>query len=375
MAKYQQPVAAQAVGARDRVEPLRVLLVDSEQDVYRAVTQSVVGRPMRLVQVPTMGEARQHLSQAPIDLALIACDQPDGEGILMVREIAERYPGTQTILLSRQPTLDGAMQALRAGADDLIVKPLNLVELRDRISHVAARHRTLCSQQRKVQRLQRVCRKLNQVRKDVAQQVDILCKDLVTAYQELAEQMQQVVQTSEFAGLMRQELDLEAFLRKTLEFLLQKVGSTNAAIFLPSNDQEYSLGGYVNYDCTSDSADVLLQHLADVAAPRFSELTRSLHLTDNATLREWLGDDAAYMEDNHVIIFSCSNDEETLAVFMLFRDQSEPFAAGTLELCDALAPMLAEYLMRLIRIHHRHLPHVELEEEEEDDTPEWGSAA
>ena len=39
--------------------------------------------------------------------------------------------------------------------------------------------------------------------------------------------------SAEFGAVMNDELDLEHLLRKTLEFLLGKVGPTNAAIFLP----------------------------------------------------------------------------------------------------------------------------------------------
>src|SRR5690606_37867773 len=135
-------------------------------------------------------------------------------------------------------------------------------ELNQRVDAAIDRHRRDAQREQRTKRLRRLCRKLNEAREEVTQQVDVLCNDLVTAYQELANQMQQVVQTSEYAGLIRDELDLEGLLRKTLEFLVHKAGACNAAIFLPATADEYSLGGYVNYDCTSDSADILLQHLA-----------------------------------------------------------------------------------------------------------------
>lgn len=114
-----------------------------------------------------------------------------------------------------------------------------------------------------------MCRRLNTAREQVSQQVDTLCSDLVNAYQELADHMNQVTTATEFKGLIRNELDIESLLRTTLEFVLSRSGPTNAAIFLPTTSGDYSLGAYVNYDCPKETVDVLLDHLANVVAPRF----------------------------------------------------------------------------------------------------------
>src|SRR5690606_39228493 len=156
--------------------------------------------------------------------------------------------------------------------------------------------------------------------REVSEQVDILCHDLVTAYQDLAVQMQQVVHTSEYAMVIRDELDLEKLLRRTLEYIIEKAGASNAAIFLPSSMDEYSLGGYVNYDCTPESADMLLQHLGDVFAPKVARQNELVHITDNIALCGWLGDDAMWLEDRHVLAFGCRQDDEALAVIAVFRD-------------------------------------------------------
>lgn len=356
---------------RHPARPLRVLLVDADPKSYQVLAQCVGGQSMQLLHADSLAEARRHLAESPVDLALIECDQPDGNGLDLAGEISSQADVTQTIMLAGRPELDNAVGAIRAGAGDYLTKPIDADELFDRVGFAQLRHKAACRQKQRVRRLRRVCRKLNHVRKDVGQQVDILCKDLVTAYQELAEQMNQVVQASEFTGLIRQELDLEELLRKTLEFLLQKAGPTNAAIFLPSSGDEFSIGGYVNYDCTSDSADILIDHLADVIAPRLVELIDPLHLVDNDDLEQWVGDDSSYLMDCHVVAFACRKDEQTLAIVMLFRDASEPYDPALIELCDAISPMLGDYLARLNRIHHRHINDFDIN----DGETMWDSAA
>lgn len=298
---------------------------------------------------------------------MIEPELPDGSGLDLADELAHAKRITQTIVITEKPSLESAIQALRAGACDFVVKPLDLADLSNRIRLALQKQTRAKSHATQVRRLRRLCKKLNQARHEVSQQVDILCNDLVTAYQELACQMNQVVQTSEYGIVIRDELDLEQVLRRTLEYLVDKAGPTNAAIFLPSSMDEYGLGGYVNYDCTPQSADMLLQHLADVMAPRVAEADALVHVTDNAALDAWIADDAAWLHDSHLLAFACRNDNETLAVIALFRDGGEPFDEALVETCQAIGPMLGESLARLIRIHHRHMPEPPFNDEDDDD--------
>ena len=370
------PPTASGRKARKRrpIKPLRVLVVDRQPDIGASLAGRVGEYQIEMVQVSSLAEARQHLSAFPVDVALIDDEQPDGCGANLVDELSRRVDGTLSIVVSAQPTMDGSVRAIRAGAIDYIAKPIEAQELTRRLEHAGQRHQLQYERRRRLRRLRRVCKKLNRMRNDIRQQVDILCQDLVAAYQELAVQMNQVVQTSEFAGVIRQELDLEQLLRKTLEYLLQKVGPTNAAIFLPAGSDEYTLGGYVNYDCTSDSAEVLLQHLADVVAPRVAERGGPIHITDSATLAAWIGSDMALLTDSHMVAFTCWHEQEPLAVVILFRHESDTYDPGILEMSESIAPMLGEFLAKLIRIHHRHLD-IEDGPEEDDGDFTWGNAA
>lgn len=365
----QSSSSAGQKGRRQRpIKPLRVLVVDREPDLGSSLIGQVNGYKIEMVWVSSLAEARQHLATFPVDMALIDEDQPDGRGVNLASELSRKVDGTLSIMVSANPTIDGAIRAIRAGAIDFIAKPVKPKELAQRLKCASRRHQVRCEQRRRLRRLRRVCKKLNQMRNDVRQQVDIICQDLVAAYQELAVQMNQVVETSEFAGVIRQELDLEQLLRKTLEYLLQKVGSTNVAIFLPAGTNEYTLGGYANYDCTANSAEVLLQHLADVVAPRVAEHVGPVHVTDVATLEAWIGSEIALLTDNHMVAFTCWHEQEPLAVVMLFRDASEAFDPGVVDMCESISPILGEYLAKLIRIHHRHL-------DPKGDGFMWGNAA
>lgn len=347
---------AQTPDAQDRKTAaggFRVLLVDREPHLAEVLRQCAGRKPLEVVHVGSVAEARKQLAHGRIDLAMIESELPDGSGLALAAELGGSRRLTQTIVMGEKPSLDAAIQAIRAGACDFIVKPLDLQEINERVRQALQKGDRQRLHAQRVRRLRRLCKKLNDARQEVSQQVDILCNDLVTAYQELACQIQQVVQSSEFSVVIRDELDLEKLLRRTLEYVVEKAGPTNAAIFLPSSMDEYTLGGYVNYDCSSKSADILLQHLADVMAPKIAASTHLVHVTDNDQLAYWIGDDSAYLADSHVIAFACRHDNEALAVIALFRDGGTPYTTSTLETCKALAPLLGGALARVIRIHHR----------------------
>lgn len=351
------PAASQGHDPTVRKHPFRLLVVDRRPQFLRLLEKCAPTQPpMQVVQALSLAEARQRLAEGPIDLAIIDPDLPDGSGLALADELNRSRRLTATIVISEKPSLDVAIQALRAGACDYMIKPLDLARVNERVHKIMRKQKQDKVQAQRLRRLRRLCKNLNQARLEVSQKVDILCNDLVTAYQELACQMQQVDQSREYGMLVRDELDLERLLRKTLEYLVEKAGPTNAAFFLPATLEDFNLGGYVNYDCTADSADMLLEHLADVLAPKVAQRAQLVHVTDNKNLAYWIGDDAAYLEDCHLLAFACLHNGETLAVVTLFRDGATPYEDSLVETATTVGSMLGEALARLIRIHHRHLP-------------------
>lgn len=342
----------------DPRRPVRVLAIDPEPQLGRLLAQcQTVTGPLEVVQVDSLAQGRSQLAQGRFDVVALEPHLPDGSGLALVQELRRRHRQTRTLVVSSQPSLEQAIDAIRAGVSDFLVKPLGVAQLAQSLRRALDQQAQDRRRAQRVRRLRRACQKLDQARLDISRQVDILCNDLVTAYQELACQVQQVASASEYGAIIRNELDLEMLLRKSLEYLVDKAGPTNAAIFLPSSLDEFSLGGYVNYNCSNDAADILLEHLGDMVAPRVAQTDGLVRLYDQQSLRDWLGDDdqAACLAECDVTAFACRHQKEALAVVILFRDQTQPFDESLLETCASIAPMLGQALARLIRIHHRHL--------------------
>ena len=308
---------------------------------------------MRVSHAATLADARVQLGKQAVDLAIVQTQLADGSGFDLAALIDKDHRTTATLMIAADPDLAQAQQALRSGAADLISTTVSDDELVRCLDAALRRRRREAHLDERIQRLHRLCRKLNTSRNEVSQQVDVLCNDLVIAYQELAQQMQGLVQSDEFGTLTRDELDLESLLRKTLEHLMSKLGPANAAIFLPATLDEYSLGGYVNYDCTSATADLLLEQLGDELAPRIADTEDLIHLTDPTEVESWVGPHAHMLEHAGLAAVPCMSGDECLAVLVLFRDLDQPFEHEHLDRVSALAPMLGDALEKIIRVHHR----------------------
>ncbi|MAX25920.1 MAG: hypothetical protein CMJ19_15590 [Phycisphaeraceae bacterium] len=371
-----QPKSADAVSpsptAKSRRKPAswRALLVDVDPQAHEQLQSSLKQiAACKLEAVSDINQAMEDLSHHRYDVVIACADQNEAATLEVLKQIQAKHPTTESILISKElPSADMLFKAMRNGASDVLCMPLNNDDLMSRLKLAHNRAVSKRRERRKIRKLQKTCDKLTQAHQDVSRQVDVLCNDLVTAYHDLASQMHETVQNNDFLSYVGNELDLEHVLRRTLEYVLEKAGPTNAALFLPAMADEYSLGGYVNLDGSRESTTMILQHLADVVAPKMAERDHVLHITDNETMGKWIGADAAYLEDAHVLAVRCQHEEETLAVLIAFRDQSTPFAPEMVQTFEAISTLLAEQLSRVIRIHHRHLPH----SVEGDDEPAFG---
>ncbi|MGB0767518.1 MAG: response regulator [Phycisphaeraceae bacterium] len=342
----------------------RVLLIDPNPSIGPALERIAPKQgKIVVVQAATLQAARDLLNDAgKIDLAIVP-QTIDAAGLALAQDLRAKDAATAAIVLADKPDFAFAQQAMQAGASDLILKPTDtpdagwLEDAGARVAAVLDRQWVQRVRSTRIRKLKRLCRRLDDARAEVSDQVDILCNDLVTAYQELAVQMQNVTQAEGYKQTIGEELDLEVVLRKTLEYIVQQAGPCNAAVFLPASADEFSLGGYVNYDCTKESADMLLEHLADVLAPVVAARDEAvMRVTDNRELDELLGDDWNYLADCDLLALPVNSDGEALAVITLFRDRDQPFTEPAIDAMSSVADQMGELLGRIIRVHHRAMP-------------------
>ena len=92
-----------------------------------------------------LAEARAHCERTRPSLVLLDLQLPDGDGLDLLATLRRDAPETRTIVITANGSINRAVQAMRAGAFDFLVKPFDEVRL---LSAVAERARLAVARRR-----------------------------------------------------------------------------------------------------------------------------------------------------------------------------------------------------------------------------------
>jgi len=108
----------------------RVLVVDDEKEIRAFLNKALSRFGGFHVELAESGEEALHkLEKEPFDLVLTDLTMPKMDGLRLIAEIAKLKPETLTIMMTGHGSIDSALEAMKLGASDYIMKPLNLDEM------------------------------------------------------------------------------------------------------------------------------------------------------------------------------------------------------------------------------------------------------
>ncbi|WP_310450247.1 sigma-54 dependent transcriptional regulator [Sulfuritalea sp.] len=115
---------------RSRGEAKRVLVVDDEADIRELLDLTLARMGLQADCVGSLAEARRMLASQRYQLCLTDMRLPDGEGLELVRHIADTVADLPVAVITAHGSAENAVSALKAGAFDYIAKPVSLDQLR-----------------------------------------------------------------------------------------------------------------------------------------------------------------------------------------------------------------------------------------------------
>src|SRR5688572_21984575 len=116
-----------------------VLLVDDDPEQLEWLSEFAKGEGFTVAKASSLRAARIQLTQMRPDVLLTDLQLPDGNGIELVEDLEQR-DATEVVMITGHATVESAVGALRAGATDYIVKPVDLDRLRSILSRVPGTH-------------------------------------------------------------------------------------------------------------------------------------------------------------------------------------------------------------------------------------------
>jgi DNA-binding response OmpR family regulator len=121
-------------------EKLSLLVVDDEASLRDLISRAFTSEGHRVLAVSDGRSAIDRASTQAFDCVLLDVALGDGpDGIEVCRELRERRNVVPIIMLTARSSEADAVLGLEAGADDYVVKPFGLAELRSRIRAVRRR--------------------------------------------------------------------------------------------------------------------------------------------------------------------------------------------------------------------------------------------
>lgn len=103
----------------------RVLIIEDEAALRQTLTRILRQAGCDVTAAATGPEALQRLAASPYDLTYLDIHLPEMDGLQVLREVHRLYPQMPVVMFTAFASLETAIEAMRLGAMDYLLKPLN----------------------------------------------------------------------------------------------------------------------------------------------------------------------------------------------------------------------------------------------------------
>ena len=122
----------------------RILVVDDADDRRQQLRKLLEARDCAVVEASNCEDALGLLDQLDIHLILTEAELPTMSGLFLLQKVKQSYSNIEVILLTNNASSFNLLQALRLGAYDFIVRPIDTGEILDKslervFTHIALR--------------------------------------------------------------------------------------------------------------------------------------------------------------------------------------------------------------------------------------------
>jgi len=119
-----------------------ILIVDDERLFGDVVAQRLRQRGFAAVAVTSGLDALKRLERTDsIEVVLLDLKMPVMDGIATLQMIKKGCPLVEVVMLTGHATIDSAIEAMKSGAFDYLVKPFDIDQLLDKINAAVKRKR------------------------------------------------------------------------------------------------------------------------------------------------------------------------------------------------------------------------------------------
>jgi two-component system response regulator HydG len=114
----------------------KILVVDDSPDTLEVIQRNLEAQGYQVMTSPGAVEAIKILESAPMDLVITDLKMPEVNGLSLIRHIQENFKDTEVMMITGYPSIEGAVEAVKTGAEEYLAKPFTDEELCQAVERV-----------------------------------------------------------------------------------------------------------------------------------------------------------------------------------------------------------------------------------------------
>jgi DNA-binding NtrC family response regulator len=125
------------------MEQMRMMLVDDEERFLSTTKKLLMRKGYDVITASNGSEALEALAIQTIHVVILDVKMPGMDGITTLKEIKRRFPLVEVIMLTGHATVESAIDGLKSGATDYLMKPADVDELVGKAEEAFSKRKTL----------------------------------------------------------------------------------------------------------------------------------------------------------------------------------------------------------------------------------------
>jgi len=107
----------------------QILIVDDSPQTLEVIQRNLSLQGYLVFNAPGVEKAIRIMESTPIDLVITDLKMPKVSGLDLVRHVRENYKNTEVMMITGYATIEGAVNAVKTGAEEYLAKPFTDEEL------------------------------------------------------------------------------------------------------------------------------------------------------------------------------------------------------------------------------------------------------
>jgi len=120
---------------KNKKEKERILVVDDSPETLEMLDRNLKSEGYEVFTTGSVAEAIEFLDDMHADLVVTDYKMPKSSGMDLVRYIRENLKNTEVMMITGYATVEGAVEAIKAGAEEYLTKPFTDKELFSAVRH------------------------------------------------------------------------------------------------------------------------------------------------------------------------------------------------------------------------------------------------